>query len=1048
MPKSSDFSDVFVSYRRKDVEFVKRLVQALKEAGKNIWIDWEDIPPGSVEFTDDIRRGLEGADAFICVLTPDYLESPYCVDLELSYAVELKKKIIPVVLRKFDDHTIPSGVGHINWIYFTPHAGQSNTFDESLLKVIQALDADLEHVREHKRLLLRALDWDKNERKSSYLLVGEEISSAEQWIGKAVDKDPDPTTLHAQYITASRHQSTKRQRQILTWVTIALVVSLALTVLSGFLWFAAEQARDEAVANAELAATNEAEAVDNWNLAATNEFEAITNANLAATNEAEAIANAELAATSESVAVANAELAATNEAEAVDNWNLAATNEAAAIAAEATAVSRAEEADARLLADQISFIVDRDPVLAYSLSDDLLALENLPLIARENVGVSLYNTGASRVLTGHNGGVMDVAFTPDSQKMVSIACAVNDEGMCIGPEVLAWDVVTGTIVWRGLGHLAEINDVAVSPDGRYVASGSNDNNANLWDAETGQLLRSFYHEDDAYVMSVAFTPDSRFLMTGDDYGAIQLWDVETGEWLNFAEEHYDWVREIDFTSDGQIAVTASDDGTVIVWDMESFAPVLVIPAHEGWVNSVDISPDDTLIVSGGQDNQIALWELSTGDELARIEWHYDWVNGVAFTPDGSQILAASDDSTISTWRVADLLDGILDYPQDSFSGHTSWITALDVSADGALAVTASEDTTLILWDIATTPLLAQLQHATQPINDLAYMPDGETVLVATCTGQAQCEKGQVLAWDWQQGIVTKALTGHTDAITSLAINEDGSKLMTGSMDGSIIIWDYATSAPILERDIHDGWVNAVTFSPDGQTAVSAGDDNMAVIWDVASGAPLNTLRDHVSWVNDVAFTPDGQTIFTVSCGEINEKSATCARGGLYIWDAATGDLIRMLAGHQSDVTSVAVIGDGDYVLTGSDDRTMILWDIVNSEPVRTFFGNADYVDSVAVSGDGQLGISAAGFEINLWELESGERIRSFESYSSWLTAAAFSPDNQTAASVSGDGTLMVWRMTPSAAAMREWAAENRQMRELTCLERELYQTPKRCTGEE
>jgi len=118
--QASDYSDVFVSYRRKDVEFTKKLVQALQDAGKEVWIDWEDIPPGSEGFSDDIRRGLEGADAFIAILSPDYLESTYCVDLELGNAVKMNKKLIPIVLKKFDDYPIPQGIGHINWIYFTP----------------------------------------------------------------------------------------------------------------------------------------------------------------------------------------------------------------------------------------------------------------------------------------------------------------------------------------------------------------------------------------------------------------------------------------------------------------------------------------------------------------------------------------------------------------------------------------------------------------------------------------------------------------------------------------------------------------------------------------------------------------------------------------------------------------------------------------------------------------------------------------------------------------------------------------------------------------
>lgn len=228
----SEFSDVFVSYRRKDVDFVKELVEKLQQEGKEVWIDWEDIPPGSVGFTDDIRRGLEGADAFLAVLSPDYLESPYCVDMELNYAASLNKKLIPIVYRKFDDQPAPVCISHINWIYFTPHAGQSNTFDQSFPKILDALDTDLEHVRMHKRFAVRALEWEKHNRLASYLLTGDEILQAETWLSNAAGKTPLPTELHKEYIADSRRAHSRRQRMMLTGVSVALVVSAVLAILS------------------------------------------------------------------------------------------------------------------------------------------------------------------------------------------------------------------------------------------------------------------------------------------------------------------------------------------------------------------------------------------------------------------------------------------------------------------------------------------------------------------------------------------------------------------------------------------------------------------------------------------------------------------------------------------------------------------------------------------------------------------------------------------------------------------------------------------------
>ena len=128
-------SDVFLSYRRKDVEFVKQLDQALKATQREVWVDWEDIPPGVEGFNDEIQRGIEGADAFIAVLSPNYLESEYCL-MELREGLRLKKRIIPIVLQKFEPAPPPDGIGHINWVYFTHHAGQENSFEQSFPKIV------------------------------------------------------------------------------------------------------------------------------------------------------------------------------------------------------------------------------------------------------------------------------------------------------------------------------------------------------------------------------------------------------------------------------------------------------------------------------------------------------------------------------------------------------------------------------------------------------------------------------------------------------------------------------------------------------------------------------------------------------------------------------------------------------------------------------------------------------------------------------------------------------------------------------------------------
>lgn len=203
-------SDIFISYRRKDVDFVKQLDAAFKAKGREVWIDWEDIPPGVRDFSAEITRGVDGSDVFIAVLSPHYLESPYCIS-ELEHAAQQGKKIVPVVYGKFEGMNVPASISHINWVYFCEHAGQANTFEESFPKLLKAIETDHDYVREHTRLLLRAKEWEGNQREKSYLMDGAEILEAENWLATAANKTPSATELQISYIQASQHAERERQ---------------------------------------------------------------------------------------------------------------------------------------------------------------------------------------------------------------------------------------------------------------------------------------------------------------------------------------------------------------------------------------------------------------------------------------------------------------------------------------------------------------------------------------------------------------------------------------------------------------------------------------------------------------------------------------------------------------------------------------------------------------------------------------------------------------------------------------------------------------------
>ncbi|HEX2622998.1 MAG TPA: TIR domain-containing protein, partial [Phototrophicaceae bacterium] len=238
-------TDVMISYSRKDVEFVRKLHGELLAQGRNIWVDWEDIPK-TADWWSEIRDGIEKADNFVFVISPDSVDSEVC-GWEINHAVELKKRLIPVLRKDVTDPAIKpkmhQSLNAHNWIF----ARDQDDFTNVVQQVASAMDTDLEYVKHHTRLLVRAREWDKAARDPSFLLRGSDLTDAEAWITHSLGKLPEPDSIHRQYITSSRKVTRARQRNLLMGVAVSAIVGMFALIA---VWQAvrAENARHEAVA--------------------------------------------------------------------------------------------------------------------------------------------------------------------------------------------------------------------------------------------------------------------------------------------------------------------------------------------------------------------------------------------------------------------------------------------------------------------------------------------------------------------------------------------------------------------------------------------------------------------------------------------------------------------------------------------------------------------------------------------------------------------------------------------------------------------------------
>jgi eukaryotic-like serine/threonine-protein kinase len=539
-------------------------------------------------------------------------------------------------------------------------------------------------------------------------------------------------------------------------------------------------------------------------------------------------------------------------------------------------------------------------------------------------------------------GAWKVSFFPDGKRF-AVSSSSNSN-----PIVKIYETATVKELFAIKNHTKRIRAIDVSPDGKMIATGSQDGNIIISNAETGEEIRRFSFstaEKRIEFYDVQFSKNGdKLAVSGFETFAIfntKTWEKKQSDIEIFVDKNVllnGW--KIAFSPLEKTIALGLFTGEVVFLDTETLEILRVLKIHQSNVKSLTFSADGKILATGSWDRTVKFTDVQTGEIVNELRGHFAGIHELEFSPDGKTLATASADFNLSLWN------------------------AEQVSKANSILTNAS---------------LA------------AFDADGKRAFVWNNSNYEFAD------WNLVEKRKTWALKPNVNAF-SIAFSDAANRVAFGEREGVFSVFDAVNGNELKRFKSSDRNLFAVAFSPDGKRIFTAQEDGMLKSFDAENGAEIFAVQAHADIIKTLSISPDGKILAAGG----NDKVVK-------LFDADSGREIAALNGNTKPLYKIVFSADGKFLASGGADDIARIWSVSDGKPIHKFSGMSGGIFALAFSPDGKRLATASDVGvIRLWNTETGEQVLAFTASQKQITNLKFSADGKTLISIDSTGKLSFW----------------------------------------